>query len=260
MSEDSIISRIMAGISIPAAELGVAPVRPQPAPVAAGTSVATAESIAAAETARQAANAERLAKQTRTAEVRKPVETAAAPAKETTKDGGKPAKTKSDPVAAKPGTARGKAAVASADVDEEPATAAKPKKAPAVDPKKALAERKAAEAKKLADVKKAADAKKAADEAKAAKADPPRIWVQVAGGANESDLPKAWSTAKTKAEALKGRAAYSTPLRATNRVVTGSFKTDAEALAFINTLSKQGVSAFPFTSEKGQKMKKLGEK
>ena len=90
--------------------------------------------------------------------------------------------------------------------------------------------------------------------------EPSRIWVQVAGGANEGDLGKAYNAVQSRTPALKGRAAYSTPLRATNRVVTGPFKTDAEARAFVNQLAKQGVSAFPFTSDKGQKMTKIPPK
>ena len=102
--------------------------------------------------------------------------------------------------------------------------------------------------------------KKAAEAAKAAKADPARIWVQVAGGANKDDLPKAWAAAQNKAAALKGKSAYTTPLRLTNRVVTGPFKTEQEAREFVNTLFKQGISAFPFTSEEGQKMTRLPAK
>ncbi|WP_375402928.1 SPOR domain-containing protein [uncultured Sphingomonas sp.] len=90
--------------------------------------------------------------------------------------------------------------------------------------------------------------------------DPERIWVQVAGGASEGDLPRAWNAAQKKAAVLKGRAAYVTPLRATNRVVTGPFKTDAEARLFVNQLAKQGVSAFQFKSVTGQKMTKLSAK
>ena len=142
----------------------------------------------------------------------------------------------------------------------EPKPTPAAKEPPAPDPKKLAAERKAAAAKKLADAKKAEEAKKAAEEAKAAKAEPSRIWVQVAGGANKDDLPKAWAAAQKKADALKGKTAYTTPLRFTNRVVTGPFKTDAEAREFINTLAKQGVSAFAFTSEKGQKMTRLPAK
>ncbi len=263
MSEDSILARIMAGISIPGEELGVAPVRPPaPEPVAAapGTTIATAETVAAADAARKAAETERRVQEARTqAEPAKAtpgkVETAkveSAGSKSTATKAGMP---KGDPLKvenAKAEPAKGKAATR-ADVADKT-------EKEAVDPKKLAAERKAAAAKKLADAKKAEAAKKAAEEAKAAKADPARIWVQVAGGANEKDLHKAWTATQAKAAALKGKSAYSTPLRATNRVVTGPFKTDAEARAFVNTLAKEGVSAFPFTSEKGQKMTKLGPK
>lgn len=92
-----------------------------------------------------------------------------------------------------------------------------------------------------------------------AKADPARVWVQVAGGANEASLPKAWRAVVAKAPALKGKAGWWTPLRATNRVLTGPFKTAAEAQAFVNTLGKSGVSGFVFTSEAGQKVTKLAD-
>ena len=100
-------------------------------------------------------------------------------------------------------------------------------------------------------------ADKAAAEKKAARAEPARYWVQVAGGANKGDLDRAWSDVQKKAPALAGKKAYTTPLRATNRVVTGPFKTEAEARAMVNTLAKQGVSAFTFASEAGQKMTRL---
>jgi Flp pilus assembly protein TadD len=92
-----------------------------------------------------------------------------------------------------------------------------------------------------------------------AKTDPPRVWVQVAGGANVDSLPRAWKAAVAKAPAaFKGRAGWWTPLRATNRVLTGPFKTATEAQAFVNTLGKSGASGFVFTSDAGQKVTRLG--
>ncbi|WP_448501533.1 SPOR domain-containing protein [Sphingomonas sp.] len=89
-------------------------------------------------------------------------------------------------------------------------------------------------------------------------AEPARHWVQVAGGARVADLPKAWSTVVAKAPALlKSRGAWTTPLRATNRLLTGPFDSASEAQQFVNKLAGQGVSAFPFTSEAGQKVEKL---
>ena len=125
---------------------------------------------------------------------------------------------------------------------------------------KKLADEKAAAAKKEAAEKKLAEAKEVAEAKKLARANPSRIWVQVAGGANEDDLPKAWAAAKAKAPALAGKSGWKTPLRATNRVLTGPFKTDAEARSFVNQLTKQGIGAFTFTSDAGQVVERLSAK
>jgi hypothetical protein len=91
-----------------------------------------------------------------------------------------------------------------------------------------------------------------------AKAEPARVWVQVAGGANVASLPKAWKAVVAKAPAaFRGKSGWWTPLRATNRVLAGPFKTAAEAQAFVNALRKSDVSGFVFTSEAGQKVTKL---
>ena len=190
---DAILARIIAGLSIPAAELEVrAPVRIAPAQPAASSPAPDVLAEAQAKEARDAAAAKVVA----------------------------------DKVAG--------------------------------DRKKVALDRKALAAKKLADEKKAADAKAVADAKKAARANPARIWVQVSGGANEGDLPKAYAAVKGKApSAFAGRSGWSTPLRATNRVLTGPFKTDAEARAFVNSLAKQGVSAFTFSSDDGQPVTRL---
>ncbi len=126
---------------------------------------------------------------------------------------------------------------------------------------KAAAEKKALAAKKAEAEKKALAAKEEAEEKKRARANPERIWVQVAGGANEDDLPKAWAATKAKApELFAAHKGYKTPLRATHRVLTGPFKTDAEARAFVNQLAKKGVSAFPVTSDAGQAVTRLDAK
>ncbi|MFD1789080.1 tetratricopeptide repeat protein [Sphingomonas floccifaciens] len=125
-------------------------------------------------------------------------------------------------------------------------------------------------AKKLADAKadtdakgkKAADAKKVADTKKPdpAKGEAQRWWVQVAGGANEDDLGKDWKRVTAKSSALKGKGAYTTPLRATNRLLTGPFKSQEEAMALVNTLKKDGTSAFAWQSPAGQKVTRLPAK
>ena len=157
-------------------------------------------------------------------------------------------------------TGRGRRDVAPTPMaaDEPELTAAERK---AADRKAAVAAKALAAKKAAAEDKAAADkeaAKQAVADRKAAKSNPTRIWVQVAGGANEDDLPKAWAAVKKKApEAFAGRSGWATPLRATNRVLTGPFKTDADARAFVNTLKKSGVSGFAFTSDAGQKIEKL---
>ncbi len=204
--DDSILARIVAGLSIPASELDVAPVAAASTPATAAISsdaarvLAEAEAKAQRDTAAKAVLAKKLAAE--------------------------------------------KAAVAKKAADKK-----------AVADKKALAEKKAAAAEKaLAD-------KEAAEEKRIARANPERIWVQVAGGATESDLPKAWKAVKAKAPTVfAARSGWTTPLRATNRVLTGPFKTDAEARSFVNQLAKGGVSAFTFTSEAGQSVTRLPAK
>ncbi|WP_404333755.1 SPOR domain-containing protein [Sphingomonas sp. MMS12-HWE2-04] len=125
------------------------------------------------------------------------------------------------------------------------------------DPKKKAELAKADPKAKKPDPKKT-DPKKPDPKKEAAKADPARIWVQVAGGANQASLPKAWKAVVAKAPAaFKGKSGWSTPLRATNRVLAGPFKTAAEAQTFVNGLTKAGLSGFVFTSDAGQKVTKL---
>lgn len=130
---------------------------------------------------------------------------------------------------------------------------------PPIDPK--VEARRKAEEKKKAEAKAKADAEKAEAKKQAAlaKAAPSRIWVQVAGGASEGDLPKAWAAVRAKAPAaFRGKQGWSTPLRFTNRVLAGPFKSSAEAQAFVNDLTKAGISSFVFTSAAGQVIDKLG--
>ncbi|UYY78669.1 SPOR domain-containing protein [Sphingomonas sp. R1] len=90
------------------------------------------------------------------------------------------------------------------------------------------------------------------------KTDPERVWVQVASGANESTVDRAWKSVAAKSpKLLKARGGWWMPFKATNRIVTGPFKTNAEAQAFVNKLAGEGVSAFAVTSEAGQKVTKI---
>lgn len=221
-SEDSILARIVASLSIPASELGVAPLArspaAQPAAAAGATPVPDDGGRVVAEAQAKAAR-DALA------------DRAAADALAVTK-------------AAEAKAARAKLATDKKAADRK-----------AVADKKLLAEKKeAAEKKAIAD-------KEAAEEKRIARANPERIWVQVSTGATEGDLPKAWKGVKAKAPAVVGtRGGWTTPWRATNRVLAGPFKTAAEARTFVNALAKEGVSTFSFTSDAGQVITKLPAK
>ncbi|ODP36631.1 hypothetical protein [Sphingomonas turrisvirgatae] len=209
--EDSVIARIIAGITIPASELGVAPMPGEQ----------RAEAAAPEPTPQP-----------------DPAPAAAAPVQVT----------RVQPTRPEPARAAG----GSKEVESKARPAAKAGDAAAAKPTPANAKGKAAEAKG-----KAADPKAKA-KPDPAKAEPARIWVQVAGGANVSDLPKAWRGLVAKAPAeFRGRQPWTTPLRFTNRLLTGPFKTAGEAQGFVNAIGRKGLSAFTFTSEAGQKIDKL---
>lgn len=104
-----------------------------------------------------------------------------------------------------------------------------------------------------------ATVKPAVAEAKSGKAS--RIWVQVAGGADEKAFPSEWRRLKTKApELLATQAAWSTPLKATNRLLVGPFETQRAAQDFVNKLAPKGITAFAWTSPDGQAIAKLAAK
>jgi len=225
VSEDTILAKIVANLSIPAAELGIAPPS-RPADAAPESSSAAAADVvdspaAAAKPGRPAAPSKK--------------ENKSGAAKRDDGDEDTTGRARSKP-------ARNEAAIKKTSTKSAPDDDDRPGK---------TSLKKAAADKALAD-------KAAADGKKAARSNPERIWVQVAGGASADDLPRAWAAAKAKAPAaFAGRTGYTTPLRATNRVLAGPFKTDAEARRFINQLAKNGVPAFAFTSEAGQPVTKL---
>ena len=92
----------------------------------------------------------------------------------------------------------------------------------------------------------------------AAVAEVSRIWVQVAGGADEKAFPAEWRRLRAKApELLTTQAAWSTPLKATNRLLVGPFETQRAAQDFVNKLAPKGITAFAWTSPDGQTIAKL---
>ena len=125
--------------------------------------------------------------------------------------------------------------------------------------KKAEADAKAkADAAEKLKLAKEAEAKKEAEE-KAAdlKRNPSRIWVQIATGSNRTALGYDWKRLKGKApNALAGQSAWVAP----NRLLIGPFKSQAEARAKVNALSKEGLATNTHTSEAGQEVTRLGGK
>jgi Flp pilus assembly protein TadD len=92
-------------------------------------------------------------------------------------------------------------------------------------------------------------------------AEPSRVWVQVAGGAQKAALPREFARLKAKApKLLGGRMAWTTPLNATNRLLVGPFAGTKEAQAFINQLKAADLTAFAWTSAAEQKIEKLPAK
>lgn len=90
------------------------------------------------------------------------------------------------------------------------------------------------------------------------KADPARWWAQVASGARVADLDTDWRRLASKSPtAFRGKAAWTMPLRATNRLLAGPFKTQQEAQGFVNIIGKDGLSAFAWQSEAGQAVARL---
>lgn len=94
--------------------------------------------------------------------------------------------------------------------------------------------------------------------ARAPPREPSRIWVQIAGGADKDALPREFARLKAKAPTLfAGKTAWTSTLRATNRLLVGPFKTDGEAQDFVNRLAKAQLAGFSWTSEDGQAVEKL---
>jgi Flp pilus assembly protein TadD len=116
----------------------------------------------------------------------------------------------------------------------------------------------ATRAEALAAQKKKAEQAKAAQEAKVAKSNPPRHWVQVAGGANKSDLPKAWAALKGKWPGqLGGRAPWTMHYRYTNRLMIGPFPSADAAQDWVSARKKEGMATFRVSTRAGEGVEKL---
>lgn len=143
-----------------------------------------------------------------------------------------------------------------ADVAAEIA-ALEPEAAPQETPPAQVAEAKPAPKPKPAAVKPAPQKK--AEPAKPR--EPSRIWVQLAVAQDKKAFPGEYRRIKAKApKLLTSTTAWTTPLRSTNRLLVGPFKTEKEARDLVNELSKLKISSFAWTSEAGQAIEKLPAK
>ncbi len=157
-----------------------------------------------------------------------------------------------------------------ADVQPEPESAAAPLPSSVeIKLQRLAAQRKVADAAAKVKAEKEALAKAekdkadraAAELAKAAKLHPPRVWVQIATGANESGLGITWKRIKDKApDAFKGLTASYVPFKATNRILVGPFKGNSDARALVTAMGKAGISGNTFSSEAGQEISKIASK
>jgi len=161
------------------------------------------------------------------------------------------------PAAPPPTPTRDAASEAAAQARAEAAAKAKAD----ADARAAAAKEKAeAAAKARAEAKAKADAKARA-EAKAKAASPERYWVQVASGKNKGDLGKAWQALVAKQpRLLRGRDTWTTPWRASNRLLIGPFKTDDAAQALVNQLAKAGLITMQLTTRAGVPVERLDTK
>lgn len=146
--------------------------------------------------------------------------------------------------------------------EEKPAAPKTSEKAAAkADPKARTALAGKERDKAAADEKGKKDSKKADAEEPAKSRVPERYWVQVAGGARKADLPRAYANLKEKwPKQLSGRTPHTMPLRATNRLLIGPFKTAREAQDWVNEASKSGFASFTYTSPAGVEVEKLSLK
>lgn len=92
----------------------------------------------------------------------------------------------------------------------------------------------------------------------AARRNPPRLWVQVATGSNDSGLALTWKRMRRDNEAaLTGLSAWSAPFKATNRILVGPIASTAAARALVRRLDQNGVRAVSYASEAGEEVARI---
>ena len=119
-------------------------------------------------------------------------------------------------------------------------------------------DRAAAKARSDAAAREKKERQEAAEERSAAKANPARHWVQVAGGANKSTLPRAWANLKQKwSSQLAGRSPWSTHYRYTNRLLIGPFATSEAAQDWVSDRAKEGMATFRVETNAGDPVERV---
>ena len=89
-------------------------------------------------------------------------------------------------------------------------------------------------------------------------ADPQRFWVQVATGRNVKALAFDWKRLQRQGGTLLAKhEAYTAKWGATRRLLTGPYKSEAEADKAVSALKKKGFDAFEFTSDEGEEVTPL---
>lgn len=99
------------------------------------------------------------------------------------------------------------------------------------------------------------------EKAASAKRNPARVWVQIATGRNDSGLGITLRHLRSDNEAaLKGLTGWSTPYKATNRILVGPMKSTASARELVGKLARNGVSALTYSSDAGEEVDKISGK
>ncbi|HEX7856597.1 MAG TPA: SPOR domain-containing protein [Sphingobium sp.] len=118
----------------------------------------------------------------------------------------------------------------------------------------------AAKAKAEADAKAKAEAKAEAEEKARLKANPARIWVQVATGKETAALAFDMRRLRKTYSVLAGEDAFTAEWGATRRLLVGPFLTQTKAKALLTDLKKAGNDGFVYQSEAGEVVTALSGK
>nr|WP_232307085.1 SPOR domain-containing protein [Sphingomonas sp. Y57] len=146
----------------------------------------------------------------------------------------------------------------STSASTEPSPARQAAEQKAADERSLAEDRRAAQRKAAAEKAAAEKKAKAQEEAKARKSNPERYWVQIASGAYKPDLDKEWNKQKkAHGKLLAGRTPWTTPYKATNRLLIGPFPSKSAAQDYVNDARAAGLSSFPVTTSAGQKVERI---